>query len=112
MCSRECYKAMCLRNFKSIHGARRSSGESKSTLREMKSERKMKYPILGEVKPLKNRGIPRRNQEIATKGSRSLSTGVLESWGRGFPFFIAPQKESNRWGVRDPDMSDLGVEQV
>jgi hypothetical protein len=91
MSSRECYKAMCLRNFRSIHGARRSSGESKSTLKEMKSERKLKYPILGEVKPLKNRGIPRRNQEIATKGSRSLSTGVLESWGHGFPF-IGPKR--------------------
>ena len=111
MCSRECYKAMCLRNFKSIHGARRSSGESKSTLREIKSERKMKYPTLGEVKPLKNRGIPRRNQEIATKGSRSLSTGVLESWGRGFPF-IAPKRnlpvgvsETRICPGRGPDMS-------
>jgi hypothetical protein len=55
--------------------------EIENTLKEMKSEMRLKYPILGEVKPLKNRGIPRRNQEIATKGSRSLST--VCSWELG-----------------------------
>ena len=85
--------------------------EIENTLKEMKSEMRLKYPILGEVKPLKNRGIPRRNQEIATKGSRSLSTGVLESWGRGFPF-TAPKRnlpvgvsETRICPGRGPDMS-------
>jgi hypothetical protein len=83
----------------------------KNTLEEMRPERKLESPILGEMKPLKNRGIPRRNQEIATKGSRSLSTGVLESWGRGFPF-IAPKRnlsvgvsETRICLGRGPDMS-------
>jgi hypothetical protein len=47
--------------------------EIENTLKEMKSEMRLRYPILGEVKPLQNRGIPRRNQEIATKGSTQLT---------------------------------------
>jgi hypothetical protein len=36
-------------------------------------------PILGELNPPKNQRIPRRNQEIATKGLESSPLGVLES---------------------------------
>jgi hypothetical protein len=38
MCSRECYKAMYLRHFKSIHGARRSNGGSKYLERDETGE--------------------------------------------------------------------------
>jgi hypothetical protein len=34
-------------------------------------------PVLGELNQPMNSKIPRRNQEIATKGSKELSTGSI-----------------------------------
>jgi hypothetical protein len=38
----------------------------------------LERPVLGELNPPKNSKIPRRNQEITTKGSWGTLTVVLE----------------------------------
>jgi hypothetical protein len=49
-----------------------------NTLRNGKPVGESDTPVLGELNQTKNSKIPRRNQEIATKGSKGSPRVVLE----------------------------------
>jgi hypothetical protein len=72
------YKAMYGRNFKSIHGSRRSRRGWNLPWEEKNLVGELETPILVELNPPKNSRIPWRSHEIATKGLESSPLGVLE----------------------------------
>jgi hypothetical protein len=131
-------KTMHQRNFKSIHGAKRSRIRWKIPRDDKKPVGGTETLVLGELISPKNSKIPRRNQGIANGGFGVTLTVVLEwerekwekLWRCKFcPGGLNPQKpdslvfktgqsdlswttKNSRWGARNLDMSGSGVGHV